>query len=97
MTRFPEFWPRARHIRGRLPNPREPAEKAWGKAMKKGTDPDQIIAGYLGYESAMDECDMDHQFRCQASKFINQEYWEQYLDEYAAKAYLAKPKLEVVR
>lgn len=96
MASFAEFWQRARHIRSRMPNPRKPAQKAWDKAMKEGADGEKIIAGYLGYESAMDECDTDYQFRCQASKFINQEYWEQYLDEYAAKAYLAKPKLEVV-
>ncbi|KKM15947.1 hypothetical protein LCGC14_1690860 [marine sediment metagenome] len=100
MTGFAEFWALAKHIRSRMPNGgRPPAERAWNKAVKEGAVPDEIIAGYLGYEDAMDACDTDYQFRCMASTFVNQWRWEQYLDENAAERYLegCRPNLQVVK
>ncbi len=94
---FNEFWSHAKGCRGRLSNGGRPAtEKAWDKAVKAGADPKEIVAGYLGYEDAMFDCDTDNQFRCMASTFVNQWRWEQYLDERAAQRYLARPELKVV-
>lgn len=97
MTDFPTFWDIARHMRGRCPNPRSQALKAWDKAVKGGADPREIIAGLKGFESYNNENDVEAQFVCQASKFLNQAYWEQYLGEPSAKAYLAAPELRVVK
>lgn len=99
MPTFDDFWSLARHARGRLPNPKGPARKAWERMVNgEGVDPRHIIAGYLGYQQAMDECDTDNVYRCQMATFINQERWEQYLEEPAARRYLAETenKLKVV-
>jgi hypothetical protein len=97
MANFPEFWETtgAKGWRGRCSNPRKTAQTAWDKAVKSN-DWREIIAGAHGYTSYLSDCDVDPQFACMAATFINQERWEQYLDEPAAQDYLAKPKLEVV-
>jgi hypothetical protein len=98
MTNFNEFWQLAKGCRGRLnPGSRPKAEEKWDKAVKAGADPREIIAGWLGYQSAMDDTDTDFLYRLMATTFLNQWIWENYLDEGAAKAYLAGPKLEVVK
>jgi len=98
MTGFDEFWALAIHIRGRLPNGgRKDTEKAWNSAIKEGARPCNIIAGYLGFEEAMMATGLDNQYRPMASTWVNRWSWEQHLGEDAAKRYLAKPKLEVVR
>ena len=94
---FPEFWGHAKGCRGRLNGGgRLKSEEKWDKAIKAGADGRKIIAGWLGYQSAMNDTDTDLQFRLMATTFLNQWIWEGYLNEPAAKAYLAKPKLEVV-
>jgi hypothetical protein len=90
MTFDDDFWPIAIHARGRLPNPKAPARKAWDRAVKNGHAPEQIVAGYKGYLGAMMDTDTDCQYICQAATFINQERWEQYLGEPEAKAFLAR-------
>ncbi len=98
MTGFAEFWSHAIYIRGRLPNGgRKPTEKAWNGAIKEGADPCEIIAGYLGFEEAMMATGLDNQYRPMASTWINRWSWEQHLGEDAAKRYLAKPKLRMVK
>ena len=97
MTDFAEFWKHAIHIRGRLDNGgRKKAKKAWETAIKEGADPREIIAGYLGYEEAMMATGLDNQYRPMATTWLNRWSWEQRLGEATARAYLAKPKLEVV-
>ena len=98
MTSFTEFWSHAIYIRGRLPNGgRKNAEKAWNGAIKKGVDPHEIIAGYLGFEEAMMAIGLDNQYRPMVATWVNRWSWEQHLGEDAAKRYLARPKLEVVK
>lgn len=98
MINFDEhFWPLAIHARGRMPNPKAPARKAWERAIRAGHAPQDIVAGYKGYLGAMMDTDTDPQYICQAATFINQERWEQYLTEPEAVAYLKTPKLEVVK
>ena len=97
MTDFAEFWALAKGCRGRLNSGGRPkSEEKWNRAVKAGADPREIIAGWLGYQSAMLDCDTDLQFRLMASTFLHQWTWEGYLDEDAARRYLAKPKFEVV-
>ncbi len=98
MTTFADdFWPIARGCRGRLSSGgRVPAERAWDKAVKAKADPREIVAGWLGYQSAMDDTETDFQYRLMASTFLNQYIWEEYLDEGAAKAYLEQTRLRVV-
>ncbi len=91
MTDFDEFWGHAKSWRGRHSNGGRPkAREAWDRAVKAGADPVQIVAGALGYESAMYDCDLGCQFWCMASTFLNQWRWEQYQDEQAAKRYVLK-------
>lgn len=102
MSDFAAFWEIARHMRGRCPNPRKPAQAAWDKAIKNGADPRMIIAGLKGFDEfnmgAITHGGLDYQFVCMASVFINQERWEQYLGEPAAKTYLAEgPRLRAVK
>ena len=98
MTDFAEFWEHAIHIRGRLPNGgRKDTLKAWNRAVKEGANPREIVAGYLGFEEAMLATDTDNKYRPMASTWVNRWSWEQYLPEAAARAYLAKPKLEMVK
>ena len=99
MSRFDEFWKLARGCRGRLNSGGRPAsERAWDKAIKAKVDPSIIIAGWLGYQSAMDDTDTDFAYRLMASTFLNQWIWEEYLDEGAAKRFLEsqRPGLKVV-
>ena len=97
MTGFTEFWDLAKGCRGRLNSGGRPkAEKQWDQAIKKGADPREIIAGWLGYQSAMTETDTDLQYRLMASTVLHQGIWEGCLGGEAAKLYLARPKLEVV-
>ncbi len=97
MSDFAEFWELAKGCRGRLNNGGRPnAERAWDKAIKAGVEAREIIAGWLGYQSAMDDTDTDFTYRLMASTFLNQWIWENYQDEGAARAYLARPELRVV-
>jgi hypothetical protein len=99
MTDFATVW--ANHFRGcrgRLSSGGSPdAERAWNKCIKDGIDECVIIAGWLGYQQAMLETDTDLQFRYMASTFLNKRIFEDYQNEDAARRYLAKPKLEVVK
>ncbi len=99
MTTFAaDFWPIARGCRGRLNSGGRPnAERAWDKAVKAGVDPREIVAGWLGYQSAMDDCDTDNTYRLMASTFLNQWIWEGYLKEGEAREYLARMKLRIVK
>ena len=100
MTDFDEFWGHAKSWRGRHSNGGRPkAQQAWERVVKAGADPQQIVAGALGYESAMYDIDTRCEFWCMASTFLNQYRWVQYRDEAAAKRYLARHgerKFEVV-
>ncbi|KKL92627.1 hypothetical protein LCGC14_1882810 [marine sediment metagenome] len=97
MTDFNDFWQLARGCRGRLNSGGRPnAERAWDKAIKTKVPPAVIVAGWLGYQSAMDDTDTDFTYRLMASTFLNQYIWENYQDERAAKEYLARPELRVV-
>ncbi len=90
MTTFDDFWQLARGCRGRLNNGGRPnAERAWDKAIKAKVPPGVIVAGWLGYQSAMDDTDTDFQYRLMASTFLNQQIWDNYQDEGAALAFLA--------
>ena len=99
MTDFAEIWvEHFRGCRGRLSSGGRPnTERAWDKAVKAGAEERVIIAGWLGYQDAMGETDTDLQFRMMATTFINGCHFEEYQEEWAAKRYLAKPKLEVVK
>ena len=98
MTGFDDFWDLAKGCRGRLNSGGRPkAEEKWDQAIKKGADPREIVAGWIGYQQAMLECDTDLQYRLMASTFLHQWTWEEYLGEDAAKRYLAGPKLEMVK
>ena len=98
MTTFDEFWQIARSIRGRLANPRKTAKAAWDKAVSSGTDPNLIYAGFLGYDSAMTQTNTDPAYCCMVATFINQERWEQYLNEPVAQEWLAtRQRLRVVK
>jgi hypothetical protein len=99
MTNSDKIWrDHFRGCRGRLSSGGQPDwEKAWKKAIKAGATEYEIIAGWLGYQQAMLETDTDLQFRYMASTFLNKRIFEDYQNEDAARRYLAKPKLEVVR
>lgn len=98
MTTFAaDFWPIARGCRGRLSSGGRPkAEEKWDKAIKAKADPREIVAGWLGYQSAMNDTETDFLHRMMASTFLNKWMWEEYLDEGAAKAYLEQTRLRVV-
>ena len=94
MTTFTDFWQLARGCRGRLNSGGEhESEKSWNKVVKAGAEPRIIIAGWLGYQSAMDDTDTDLQFRKMATTFLNQWLFKEHLDERAAREYLARPEL----
>lgn len=97
MADFAEFWELMKHMRGRLSNPRQLAERAWDKAVKQGAIPREIVAGGHGYLDVIADCDIDCQYVCMAATFINQWRWEQYLTEPSAQRYLAGPDLRVVK
>jgi hypothetical protein len=94
MTDFMNFWPTARGARGKFSNPRQPAEKAWDKAIKQGADPDEIQQGWDYYlETVADE---DGRYVCQTATFINQWRWQDYLEQ-AREQKEAREKREAER
>ena len=97
MSNFDEFWSHAKGCRGRLNSGgRHESERIWKKVVKAGAEPREIIAGWLGYQSAMNETDTDFLYRKMATTFLNQWLFEEHLDERAAKEYLARPELRAV-
>jgi hypothetical protein len=83
MTDFAEFWALTKGWRGRYSNPRKGrggAEPAWGRAMKDGADPEQIVLGARGYVAHIAQDDVEPQMVCMAATFLNQWRWEQYVE-----------------
>lgn len=69
---FQKFW-RA-YPRRTGSNPKDPARKSWLAAIKRGTNPDEIISGALAYAAFRSED--DPKFTKQAATWLNQRGWE---------------------
>jgi hypothetical protein len=77
---FDEFWS-AYPSRGDHANPKDPARQKFAAAVKAGADPQSIIAGARGYAACMRrKGDLGTRFVCQATTFLQQRRWEEYLD-----------------
>lgn len=77
--KFNEFW---QSYPDRKPtNPKAPARKKFEAAMKRGIDPDQIIAGARAYAMSVGD-KAGTEFVAHATTWLNQERWA---DTYSAK------------
>ena len=77
---FPEFWDLAKGWRGRYGNPRKPTERAWEKCVKAGAVESDMILGAKGHLAHIEEENIEPQFVCMASVFLNQWRFEQYVE-----------------
>ncbi len=83
MTEFAAFWEIARRWRGSHGNPkrgRGGAEPAWDRCLLEGADPEEIITGAKGYVVHIEKNITDLSMVCQATTFLNQWRWEQYVE-----------------
>lgn len=80
MTGFPDFWEIMKRCRGRYSNSRKVAETAWDKRVKAGAVTSDMILGAMGYIAHIEEENVEPQFVCMASVFLNQERDEQYVE-----------------
>lgn len=83
MTDFATFWDIARRWRGSHANPRKGrggAEPAWDKCILEGADPEQVILGAKGYVVHIEKNITDLSMVCQATTFLNQWRFEQYVE-----------------
>lgn len=78
--KFEEFWSTYPRRKG---NPKKPAGQKFAAAVKRGVDPDQIIAGAEAYARSVSG--KDPQFTAMATTWLNQERWSDCLDEEAAQ------------
>lgn len=76
-NKFDEFW-EAYPKRTPHANPKKPARKAFERAVKNGVDPNDMIAGALGYAEYCEMHGVNPKYRCMASTFINQERHEDF-------------------
>lgn len=79
MTTFSDFWAVAEQWRFPYANDAKPAAIAWHKAIKDGTDPQEIILGAKGYARAMSDQNVRADLWNSAAKFIAQERWPRYV------------------
>ncbi len=91
-ARFEEFWA-AYPKRGSATNPRKPAFEKFGKLVKAGIDPAEIISGAKAYASAMRHSRKDGtEHVAQAVTFLNQERWKDYSNVEQIEAWRTDPK-----
>lgn len=94
--RFAEFWT-AYPSRGDAANPRKPASEKFTIAVRTGADPQAIISGAKRYSDAMRrERNAGTSLTMQATRFLHQAVWEQYVDRPGANgAGPAQPRLSL--
>ena len=75
---FEQFW-KAYPSRGdNKPNPKKPARAKFSAAVKKGTDPADILRGVKNFVSAEQANGTEPRFIPMAITWLNQERWEDY-------------------
>jgi hypothetical protein len=63
-------------------NPRKPAQQKYDIAIRDGADPQAMLAGVMAYAAEQQrKGKLGTEFVMQATKFLNQEVWRDYLDK----------------
>lgn len=79
-ARFEDFW-QVYPSRKPHSNPKKPAMEKFGIRVRDGIDPQAIINGAVNYAAAMASEDTDPKYIMQATKFLNQDVWQDYTSD----------------
>lgn len=85
---FDRFW---KAYPSRYPHPtnKAAARAAWDRAVKRGNDPEAMIAGAAGYATYVRAYNQPPKYVCMASTFLNQDRYADYEAELDAPVTMA--------